>query len=63
LKAIFASRQLFDPVLPMATGKNDHRDPGIRVLSLDERTLKGRAIRTLHGSSNRRSVAQRPKEK
>jgi hypothetical protein len=62
LKALISCRQVGDPILPMATGKNNHRDPGLSVLGLDERTLERRTVGTFHRSCNRRCRTHRAEQ-
>src|ERR1700722_5835777 len=50
LHPVLSSRQFFYTVVSLAIGQYDDSDLGLRVLSLDERTLKRRSIHTFHCS-------------
>src|ERR1700676_269404 len=59
---ILPAGQVFDPVAPPSVRQHTDRYSGLRVLSLDKRSLEGHAVGTLYRAGNGSGVGKRGKQ-
>src|SRR5229473_1916552 len=61
-RSVLVRREIFNAIPALAIRKHDECHSHLRVLRLDERPLKRRAIRVLHGPRDGRGVTSRTDE-